>query len=125
MPTAALEINSALSNLSQGKAQSTQSHIFNAQSLTAQKLGGSTRNHKAASDFETMVISQLLQPMFEGLKSDGMFGGGQAEEAFRSVYVDAIAHQMNSHGGLGLSTQIRAELIKMQAAPASIGAATP
>ena len=32
---------------------------------------------KAAQDFETMYLGQMLEPMFSGLKTDGPMGGGQ------------------------------------------------
>ena len=34
---------------------------------------------KTAQDFEASFLSQMFKPMFEGLKTDGAFGGGSAE----------------------------------------------
>jgi peptidoglycan hydrolase FlgJ len=71
-----------------------------------------------------MVISQMLQPMFDNQKSDELLGGngftgGFGEDAFKSVFVDAVAHQVSQHGGLGISAQVQAELIRIQSHPAS------
>ncbi|ADU12925.1 Flagellar protein FlgJ-like protein [Asticcacaulis excentricus CB 48] len=75
------------------------------------------RDPKAVgTDFENMVISQLLKPMFEGLTTDGMFGGGEGEEAFRSVYLDALAGQVVKSGGVGISAQVQKQLLALQEA---------
>jgi peptidoglycan hydrolase FlgJ len=68
----------------------------------------------AAKQFESSMISSLLQPMFQGLSTDGPFGGGEAEGTFRSFLVDAIAKQVEKSGGLHLSSAIQKELIRMQ-----------
>lgn len=73
-------------------------------------------NAKLGLDFETMCLSNLLKPMFEGLSSDGPFGGGQGEEAMKSFYIDAIARQMAKHGGIGISDMMQKQLLKLQEA---------
>ncbi len=74
------------------------------------------RNAELGQQFETMALSNLLAPMWDGLKTDGPFGGGQGEEAMRSFYVDAIAKQMAKKGGLGISAMMQKELLKLQGA---------
>ena len=76
----------------------------------------SSKNAKLGLDFESMVLSQLMAPMFEGLKSDGPFGGGEGEDAMKSFYVDAMAKQMAKHGGVGISNMMQKELLKLQGA---------
>jgi peptidoglycan hydrolase FlgJ len=61
-----------------------------------------------------MVLSNMLKPMFEGLSSEGLFGGGEGEEAFKSFYIDALAGQMVRSGGIGIADKVRSELLKMQ-----------
>lgn len=85
--------------------------------FNAPKVGRSASPAKladAAKQFESSMISSLLQPMFNGLSTDGPFGGGEAEGAFRSFLVDAIAKQVEKAGGLHLSSAIQKELIRMQ-----------
>lgn len=65
-------------------------------------------------DFETMVLSNLLQPMFEGLSTDGPFGGGQGEAMFRSFQIDAIAQQIVRSGGIGIADQVSKQLLALQ-----------
>jgi peptidoglycan hydrolase FlgJ len=68
----------------------------------------------AAKQFESSMISSLLQPMFKDLSTDGPFEGGEAEGTWRSFLVDAIAKQVEKSGGLHLSGAIEKELIRMQ-----------
>ena len=42
---------------------------------------------KTSKDFESMFLTQMLQPMFEGLGVDPTFGGGHGEEVMRSFLV--------------------------------------
>ncbi len=69
---------------------------------------------KAAKDFESVFISQFLGAMFSGIKTDGMTGGGQGEEMFRSLLVDQYAKGLQDKGGLGLASQVKAQMLKMQ-----------
>ena len=74
------------------------------------------KNAKLGLDFESMCLSNLISPMFEGLKTDGPFGGGQGEEAMRSFYIDAMAKGMAKRGGIGISDMMQKQLLKLQEA---------
>ncbi len=54
--------------------------------------------------------------MFEGLSTDGPFGGGEGEQAMRSFYLDAMAKEMAKRGGVGISNMMQKELLKLQGA---------
>ena len=72
---------------------------------------------KAASvskEYESVFISQFLGSMFEGISTDGITGGGQGEEMFRSLMVDQYAKGLTQRGGFGLATQMQSELMKHQ-----------
>jgi Rod binding domain-containing protein len=73
---------------------------------------------KAASEFETMVLAQMLQPMFEALDSDGMFGGGSGERMFRPMLVDQYAQAMSKAGGVGIAQSVAEEMMRLQTAQA-------
>ncbi len=83
---------------------------------SAAHSASTAKNAKLGQEFESMALSQLLAPMWEGLKTDGPFGGGQGEEAMRSFYVDAIAKEMAKKGGIGISSMMQKELLKLQGA---------
>lgn len=67
-----------------------------------------------AEAFEASFLSQMMKPMFEGLSTDGMFGGGEAEGTWRGFLVDAMARQTVKAGGVGLADEVVARMLKMQ-----------
>jgi peptidoglycan hydrolase FlgJ len=70
---------------------------------------------QTAQDFEAMAIGQLLQPMFNSVDmAHSAFGGGEAEEAWRPMLVDAIGKQMAAHGGLGLAVPVFNTMLRAQ-----------
>lgn len=80
-------------------------------------LGNAASAAKAretAEAFEASFLSQMLKPMFQGLRTDGMFGGGQAEETWRSFMLDAMAKKTVAAGGVGLADTVMSEMLKMQ-----------
>lgn len=71
---------------------------------------GSGAKSAAASKFEAMMIGQMLQPMFDTIAEDKMFGGGPAEGMLRPMLVTEYAKLMEQKGGLGLDDVIGQEL---------------
>jgi Rod binding domain-containing protein len=69
---------------------------------------------RAASQFESVFISQFLGSMFEGVSTDGPFGGGQGEAMFRSLMLDEYGKQIEKQGGFGLSSAITRQLLHAQ-----------
>jgi Rod binding domain-containing protein len=76
--------------------------------------GDATKAEWAAKEYESVFISQFLGSMFSGIKTDGITGGGQGEEMFRSLMVNEYAKGLQQRGGFGLATQMKAELLKHQ-----------
>jgi flagellar protein FlgJ len=73
-----------------------------------------TGTKKIAQQFEGVLMSQMLNEMFEGIKTDGMFGGGQGEDMFRSLMVDEYGKQIAQQGGMGLTTAVTRQLLSHQ-----------
>ena len=71
---------------------------------------------RVAEEFEAMALGELLRPMFEALKTDGLGGGGFGEEMFRPMLVEQYAQSIAKSGGVGLADAIVAELVRMQSA---------
>ena len=69
---------------------------------------------KVAEEFEGMVLNQLLAPMFEGLETDGLGGGGAGEAMFRPMLLENYAKGMASSGGIGVADAVFRELVRMQ-----------
>ncbi|HCI47490.1 MAG TPA: chemotaxis protein [Rhodospirillaceae bacterium] len=79
--------------------------------VDAEKMAGIDA---ASKKFEAMVLSQMLQPMFAGLKTDGPFGGGFSEEMYRSMLVEEYGRMMADNGGLGIADAVKRQLLSIQ-----------
>lgn len=69
---------------------------------------------KAAQDFESFFLSQTLKPMFDTVKTDEMFGGGEGEDMWKSLLVDEYAKQLAKKGGLGIAEQVMKVMLRDQ-----------
>ena len=85
-----------------------------AATLPAASTDQLTRIRRTAKDFESQLIGQMLQPMFDGLSTDGEFDGGEAEGTYRSFMTDAFGKQMSRSGGIGVAPMVEREMLKMQ-----------
>lgn len=71
---------------------------------------------KAAEEFESVFISQMLGHMFKDIGTDPMFGGGQAEGIYRDLLVDEYGKTMTRAGGIGIADTIERQLLALQEA---------
>ena len=78
--------------------------------------GDAAKADWASKEYESVFISQFLGSMFSGIKTDGITGGGQGEEMFRSLMVNEYAKGLQQRGGFGLAAQMKTELLKHQEA---------
>jgi Rod binding domain-containing protein len=69
---------------------------------------------KTGQKFEAMYLSEMLQPMFEGIKTDKVFGGGHGEEMFQSLAVNEYAKAMTASGGVGIAAAVQREILRLQ-----------
>ena len=76
--------------------------------------GAEAAARQAATEFESVFLTTMLEGMFEGVKTDGPFGGGSSEKTYRSLLVTEYAKQISQNGGLGISDQITRDLIALQ-----------
>ncbi len=73
------------------------------------------RAAKAGRQFEAMYMSQMLKHMFEGIKTDGVFGGGNGEEMFRSLLIDEYGKMVANKGnGIGIGAAVQRTLLSHQ-----------
>ena len=71
---------------------------------------------KRAVEFEAVYLAQMLQPMFDGLKSAEPFGGGFGEDVWRSQQVQEYGKAIAQNGGVGIADAVARELIRAQEA---------
>jgi Rod binding domain-containing protein len=72
------------------------------------------RIDETARDFEALFMTEMMKPMFEGIKPDDTFGGGKGEEIFSGMMLDEYGKTMAAQGTLGIADQVKQQLIEMQ-----------
>lgn len=73
-----------------------------------------TAIRKTAQEFESMMLGEMLTPMFKGLDTGGLFGGGQAEETWRGLMVQEYGAEISRSGGVGIADQVVRQLLQIQ-----------
>jgi flagellar protein FlgJ len=71
---------------------------------------------RAAEEFEAIFLAQMMAPMFDGLDTDGLGGGGMGEEIFRPMLIERYAEALSQAGGVGIADSIVRELMRLQEA---------
>lgn len=63
-------------------------------------------------EFESVFLSEMLKSMWKDVESDNLFGGGEAENTYRSLMIDEYGKAIAQHGGIGLAERVMQDLIK-------------
>lgn len=88
---------------------------LNARPTASPLASASAEARRAAEEFEAIFIAEMLAPMFEGLETEGLGGGGLGEEIFRPMLVERYAEAIAQAGGAGIADSIVRELMRLQA----------
>lgn len=81
-----------------------------------QSLGPLAKIQAQAEELEGVFLNTLMSQMFSSIETEGDFGGGFAEETWRSMQSEQYAAAMAETGGIGLADQLVSELMKLQEA---------
>ncbi len=83
--------------------------------MPAANATDTARAAKTGRQFEAMYMSQMLTHMFEGIKTDGVFGGGSGEQMFRSLLIDEYGKMVANKGnGIGIGAAVQKMLLSHQ-----------
>lgn len=85
-----------------------------ARGVSAEKLDD------VAQQFEAQFISQMLENMFSTVDTNPILGGGEGEEAYKSLLVDEYGKLLARSGGVGVSDHVKRELLRVQEAEAAL-----
>jgi flagellar protein FlgJ len=96
----------ALMQASQGNTQQAVKNAKDARELE--------KVEHAAKEFEAVFVAEMMKPLFEGLSTEAPFGGGKGEEVFRGILIQEYGKMIAEGGGIGLTSQIKEQMIKMQ-----------
>ncbi len=69
-----------------------------------------TQLKKAAKDFESVFMAQVLKGMRETVQKEEMFHGGQGEDMFEGLLDDEISKKVASQGNLGIGDLLYRDL---------------
>jgi Rod binding domain-containing protein len=69
---------------------------------------------KAAKDFEGMFMAQMLQPMFNTVGVDKLFGGGHGEEAMRGFLIQEYGKALAKNSHFGIAEAVQSEMQRVQ-----------
>ncbi|MBM3602035.1 MAG: chemotactic signal-response protein chel [Alphaproteobacteria bacterium] len=69
---------------------------------------------KTAQEFEGFFLSQMFQSMFQGIKTDGPFGGGHGEDMFRGMLMQEYGKSVAQKGGVGIADAVYKQILLMQ-----------
>ncbi|HYG86952.1 MAG TPA: rod-binding protein [Azospirillum sp.] len=79
----------------------------------AAPASGAHTAEDVATEFEAMVVSQMLQSMFEGVGTGGAFGGGDAERTWRGFMLQEYGRAIAEAGTLGVGRMVHAEIARL------------
>ncbi len=71
---------------------------------------------ESAESFEAFFLTRMMESMFEGVSTDGMFGGGHAEKIYRSLLLDEYGKEMAKLGSVGVKDYVMQAVLQMQEA---------
>jgi flagellar protein FlgJ len=99
--------------------QSTATTFPGPTSQTLQSMAAATRGNPNAVDasareFEAVMLTAMLKPVFETIKISEPFGGGEGEQMWQGLLVEEYAKEMAAAGGIGIADQVRSELLQIQ-----------
>ncbi|MGE3623484.1 MAG: rod-binding protein [Bdellovibrionales bacterium] len=69
---------------------------------------------QTSREFEGMFLAQMLQPMFQTVGVDPIFGGGHGEEVMRGLLVQEYGKAIAQRTSFGIAGAVRAHLIRAQ-----------
>ena len=69
---------------------------------------------ETARDFESFFLTQMMEYMFEGIETDGPFGGGFGEGIFRSFMLQEYGKTLAEAGGFGIADSVMKQILTLQ-----------
>jgi len=109
------------STITQGAMWQAQNAMTSGQSARALQqtatAGGNidmARTRKAAQEFEGFFVGQMMEYMMASMKPDENFGGGQAEQTWRSMLNAEYGKEVAKTGKLGIADKVMRSMLQMQ-----------
>ena len=91
-----------------------QTQLWNVKNAPQMNVKDLAKAEKSAEDFEAFFLTKMMETMFEGVSTDGMFGGGNAEKIYRSMLLDEYGKEMAKVGTVGVKQSVMRSILEMQ-----------
>lgn len=88
------------------------SQLEQAQKAAAKGDPKNAQAEKAATEFEALLLHQMLNSMWSTIPKNEAMGGGQEEGMYRDMYTEAVAKEISEKQSLGIKNVIFKELSK-------------
>lgn len=69
---------------------------------------------KAAEEFESVFLSQMMEHMMDGVDFDPMGESGPGDDIYKSMLIDEYAKLMSRTGGIGVADFVKREMLSLQ-----------
>ena len=91
-----------------------QTQLWNINATPQMNAKNLAKAEKSAEDFEAFFLTKMMETMFDGVSTDGMFGGGHAEKIYRSMLLDEYGKEMAKVGTVGVKQSVMRSILEMQ-----------
>ena len=82
--------------------------------VTKSEAAVKAQNEKAATDFEALLLQQMVQSMWKSVPSDGMLSGSSEEAMYRDMLSEQFAQELAKNQSMGLRDAVLGEMGKKQ-----------
>jgi len=102
----------AMSQISQ--LQNLQNRVEKASEIERDVKGGRTSGardiDKAATEFEALLLQEMLKSMWKNVPSEGLISGSREEELYRDMLNEAMAKNISENQSIGIKEVILREM---------------
>ena len=91
-----------------------QKHLSAARQPAAEATGNKAKARATAESFEAFLLGKFFEQMFAGIRTDGMFGGGQGENVYRSMMMQEYGKAVAKGGGIGIAVSVYRSILQIQ-----------
>lgn len=106
--------NLGLANGGRSKLSQAQASVNAAGRATGVSDQDYAKARKAAEEFEAVFLSQMMQPIFDTIPEDSLFGEGPGHKVYQSMLVSEMGKEMARSGGVGIADHVFNEILKLQ-----------
>lgn len=97
-----------------GQGQMANVQLDRAKGIASQENLDLKAAKQAAEDFEAVFLSQMMQPIFDTIPEDSLFGQGPGFKVYQGMLVQEMGKSIAKAGGVGIAKHVMDEIIKLQ-----------